>query len=134
MKDSWETLHTYADSPDLALTEIAQYDATKLIPYSEIDFLSSELPEVVYTATPDPRIVHTNLAGAPLGEGLISKLAQRAVDLGLNPRCYSFETMAYVVFNPRDEEQGRELDRYAKSIGLPEGPVDVKGTVCPCNL
>ena len=78
---------------------------------------------------------HSSLkAQAPLGKGSISKLALHAVELGLNPKCYSDDGGAYLSVSSYNVAKVTELSEYATEIGFKKGDVNIKGESCPCTI
>ena len=74
-------------------------------------------------------------AGGRLGTGKISKLAQRADDMELEPKCYCEGEMAYMVVYSYDTGKLKKLLRYAKRIGFEiVDYLEIKGEKCPCYL
>ena len=73
-------------------------------------------------------------AQSKLGLGMISKLAQKADDLGLNPKCYYKDEVGYLTVRSYNTKLVKKLVTYAKRIGFKIGPVEVRGGICPCYL
>lgn len=78
--------------------------------------------------------VSTIKAQAPLGSGHISNLAQKADDLGLNPKCSTDEGIAYLKVSSRNRKKMEDLDKCAKEMGFAKGEVDIAGEPCLCYL
>lgn len=73
-------------------------------------------------------------AQAPLGSGLISKLAQKADDLGLKAKCYNDKETAFVQVRSFNNDKVDKLNAYATELGFKRGTVNIKGEACPCYL